>query len=115
MDCFIISGTPKAWNALIGKRWAYYNYAKEIKEQIFYTPAFRALPKGIKKVRIIIDVGYTTKRRNDICDLCTKPHIDALVDAGVIEDDNRQIVREFSVIWHESKTAETVVLIDPID
>lgn len=110
-----ITGTPKTWNSFIGRQaWAYYSYAKTIKEQIAYSREIKGIPRRMSSVRITVDVGYTTKRRNDICDLCTKPHMDALVQNEIIQDDNRQILRVFSVVWHEAKEPETKIIIEEI-
>ena len=56
--------------------------------------------------------GVKDKRRRDTDNFAarTKPYIDALVMAGVLEDDSRFHVL-FQYRWHEAKQSETVITV----
>lgn len=113
----VIEGLPKTLNSFLGYKWAHYKYAKEIKKQIkialLQTPK-NSIPK-LSAVRVRFVLGFSTRHRSDICDRNTKPHIDALVEAGIIEDDNRFIVKEVGpTTWEKSEKPFTKIIIEEI-
>lgn len=63
-------------------------------------------------VTICVSWGVKDKRRRDTDNFAarTKPYIDALVIAGVLEDDSRFHVL-FQYRWHEAKQSETVITV----
>ncbi len=63
-------------------------------------------------VTISVSWGVKDKRRRDTDNFAarTKPYIDALVMAGVLEDDSRFHVL-FQYGWHEAKKSETVITV----
>ena len=63
-------------------------------------------------VTISVSWGVKDKRRRDTDNFAarTKPYIDALVIAGVLEDDSRFHVL-FQFGWHEAKQSETVITV----
>lgn len=63
-------------------------------------------------VTISVSWGVKDKRRRDTDNFAarTKPYIDALVKAGVLEDDSRfHVLFQFS--WHEANQSETVITV----
>jgi len=109
-----IEGTPHTWNAFIGNRtnWRYFQYKKVTQTMVVATLApLRDKKWPLPRVRVTFCCGYPTKRRSDIDSLALKPHVDALVLAGVITDDNKDVVREVRVTWEKSKEPYTKILI----
>jgi len=68
--------------------------------------------KALSGVTISVSWGVKDTRRRDTDNFAarTKPYIDALVLAGVLEDDSRfHVLFQFS--WHEAGQSETVITV----
>ena len=68
--------------------------------------------KALSGVTISVSWGVKDKRRRDTDNFAarTKPYIDALVLAGVLEDDSRfHVLFQFS--WHEANQSEPVITV----
>ena len=67
----------------------------------------KPLPKPNGPVRIMFAVGEVGLRADMDGDNCLKCLLDALVDGGVLSDDNRKIVRGVGMEWVEGKEGAT--------
>lgn len=70
----------------------------------------KPFPKIEGPVRILFAVGEVGLRSTMDWDNCIKCLQDALVDAGIIPDDNRSVVRSGGVEWVEGKEGVTAYI-----
>lgn len=69
--------------------------------------------KNFSKVRITFTAYFVGKRKHDPDNLYVKPMMDALVDAGIIADDNSEIVESVTlkvVIGSKEEMVEIEIL-----
>lgn len=112
---FEIEGVPFSWNKFINRtHWTYYGYAQAIKKQMLVAAIpLRDEKWPLSNVWVWVHLGYRTKRKSDLDSLCLKPHVDALVMAGIITDDNKNILKQWGpTSWEYSDTPFTRVIIE---
>lgn len=99
----VIPYRPKSWNSFAGAgKWAYRNYKVQARNDAELLCRAQKLKPMKGPVVMTFHYGFKTKRKSDITDICTKPFVDGIVNAGILEDDNRFIVVSTITTWEES-------------
>lgn len=70
-------------------------HKKSIQELVFYEALKNR--RHFDKVRVTFTAYFSDKKKRDPDNLYVKPMMDALVDAGVIDDDNHEIVESVTL------------------
>jgi len=108
----IIPLKPISYNSLIRKNhWAITKIADEWKEAVF----FKCKAMGLKPVitypaQLSIVANWKSRRRHDIDSLYVKAAIDALVLAGILEDDDLFHVNSVSTTGNTGMEKDELIL-----
>jgi Holliday junction resolvase RusA-like endonuclease len=86
----VIPLKPQSWNVLVRK---HYRVVQNFKDQWHQNVQYQVLKNKIKPVTqypvtLFIEAHWMQKRRHDIDALCTKFAVDALVNLGILVDDD---------------------------
>ena len=74
------------------------------------------MPKFEGRVNVAIRYYFKNKMRKDIDNYTPKFIMDGLVDSGLIEDDNSEVVKNLSVgIFYDKYNPRTEIIITPYD
>lgn len=106
----IIPELPKSLNELLGmNHWARNSYKKETSELIGWL--CKGLKPIIKPVKIHYKLTFDKKRKRDLDNYIggTKYFNDALKDAGIIPDDNSEIITQISIEFVQGTKKETEI------
>lgn len=79
-------------------------------QQLVYYEALKTKRHRLEKCRLIFTAYFKGKRKHDPDNLYVKPMIDALILAGIIEDDNSNIVQSVTLQCVTEAEEEKVVI-----
>lgn len=89
----------KSLNDYFGKHWAVKGKITKEEQELAYYECKNRLRKchetnfkPLEKCKIVFEVYYKDKRRHDPDNLLCKNFIDGIVKAGIIKDDNSEVV-----------------------
>jgi Holliday junction resolvase RusA-like endonuclease len=92
---------PPSLNQIFGKHW---RIQKKMKDEIVALICYEAKSQGLKPVKRCImhyDITHKKNLRRDYDNVCIKQINDGLRYAGILPDDNSEVVTAISMIFHK--------------
>lgn len=102
-------------NEIYTMHWTARRHRKKEAQELVYYEALKN-KKHFDRVRVTFTAYFSDKKKRDPDNLYVKPMMDALVDAGIIDDDNNEIV-ESVTLKVVTKANEDYIVIEvlPLD
>ncbi len=117
MKIILPEALPTA-NTIYKKHWRkYQKETKRLKELVFFTLLEQKIPK--KNIGAVVEIDVIvflpTKRKRDIDNIFFKPVQDAIVEWGIILDDNYTVIKRLSLSMQYAKNnPRTEIIISPV-
>lgn len=117
---YTVHGIPPSNNKFMGKSGSYHSYQtlkKEWAEKIQYECSPKP-EKPIRKARITLTYYFRDHKERDPDNFSGKFLMDGLTKAGIIEDDNFNVVTDYRLLKggvdkHDPHTVITIEVIEP--
>lgn len=113
---FKIEGLPKSPNSLLGAHWKVRSsHAKQWKRLVYYYTIGLRPMKPWGRVELHLTRFSSSKMDRDGVYGSFKPVVDGLKEAGIIVDDNDDVIKKWVVKWDKGKPGKGYIEITVIN
>lgn len=98
-------------NTLLYKHWRKTSTAKQELQELVHWTIVEQKAKPVKgKVKVTITAHFKGAAKHDPDNLFVKPILDAVTEAGILPDDNCEIIRQLTLVAENRAKEDKIVI-----